>query len=186
MATRLPSSPPCLRPLAAFSSSLAAFSTGAAATHARSRHGLLHFSSDSSHQHEPRAPPSGVAPIHLSRRGRGSRGGLRLRLRHIHLVPLAGKGGLRHRSSPPGRSWLRAMLCFKCFWMFFRHVASLYFKCFSCFRCIFQLFHTDVANVDRDFSYVAIVVHVCCKSLSPIFHLFFLYTYIASVSDTCL
>ena len=41
-----------------------------------------------------------------------------------------------------------AMLCFKCFWTFFRHVASLCFKCFSCFRCMFQLFHVDVAKVD--------------------------------------
>jgi hypothetical protein len=32
------------------------------------------------------------------------------------------------------------------------------------------MFHTDVAKVDRD---VAMVVHVCCKSMSPLFHLFF-------------
>jgi hypothetical protein len=42
------------------------------------------------------------------------------------------------------------------------------------------VFYTDVAKVDwditkidRDVAYVAIVVHVCCKHLSPMFHLFF-------------
>jgi hypothetical protein len=35
-----------------------------------------------------------------------------------------------------------------------------------------QVFHTVVAKVDRDVAYVAMVVHVCCKSLSPMFHLF--------------
>jgi hypothetical protein len=122
----------------------------------RAHHGLLHCSSDSSRQHESGAPPSSATLIHLARRGRGNRGGPRLRLRHIHLVSSAGKGGLRHRSSPPDRSWPCAMLCFKCFWMFFRHVASLCFKCFGCFRCMFQLFHADVANIDRD-------IFICCN-----------------------
>jgi hypothetical protein len=36
------------------------------------------------------------------------------------------------------------------------------------------VFYTDVAKVDRDIAYVAIVVHVCCKLLFPMFHLFFL------------
>jgi hypothetical protein len=31
----------------------------------------------------------------------------------------------------------------------------------------------DVAKVDRDVLYVAMVVHVCCKSLFQMFHLFF-------------
>ena len=30
-----------------------------------------------------------------------------------------------------------------------------------------------VAKVDRDIAYVAMVVHVCCKLLFPMFHLFF-------------
>jgi hypothetical protein len=34
-----------------------------------------------------------------------------------------------------------------------------------------------VTKVDRDVAYVAIVVHVCCKHLFPMFHLFF--------SDVC-
>ena len=34
------------------------------------------------------------------------------------------------------------------------------------------MFHVDVAKVDYD---VAIVVHVCCKCLSSMFHLFFLH-----------
>jgi hypothetical protein len=50
---------------------------------------------------------------------------------------------------------------------------------------MFQLFHADVAKVDRDVAYVAIVVYVCCKRLSPMFHpVFLLYMYVASVSDT--
>jgi hypothetical protein len=31
----------------------------------------------------------------------------------------------------------------------------------------------DVAKVDRDVAYVTIVVHLCCKLLFLIFHLFF-------------
>jgi hypothetical protein len=53
------------------------------------------------------------------------------------------------------------------------HVASSHFKYFRCFRGMLQEFHTDVAKVDHDVAYVAIVVHICCKSLSPMFHLFF-------------
>jgi hypothetical protein len=41
-----------------------------------------------------------------------------------------------------------------------------------------QVFHTDVAKVDRDVAYVAMVVLVCCKSVPPMFHLFFFQTYI--------
>ena len=37
---------------------------------------------------------------------------------------------------------------------------------------MFQLFHADVAKVDRDVAYVAMVVHECCKCLSLMFHLF--------------
>ena len=67
-----------------------------------------------------------------------------------------------------------------------------------------QFFHVDVAKVDRDIAYVAMVVHVCCKRLSPMFHLFFvhvcckcfrrmslsvsyvLFVYVASVASGCL
>ena len=36
------------------------------------------------------------------------------------------------------------------------------------------MFQIDIAKVDRDFAYVAMVVHVCCKGLLPMFHLYFL------------
>jgi hypothetical protein len=36
-----------------------------------------------------------------------------------------------------------------------------------------QVFHMDVVKVDRDVAYVAMVVHLCCKHLWPMFHLFF-------------
>jgi hypothetical protein len=35
------------------------------------------------------------------------------------------------------------------------------------FRGMFQVFHTDIAKVGRD------VAYICCKRLSPMFHLFF-------------
>ena len=38
----------------------------------------------------------------------------------------------------------------------------------------------DVAKVNRDVAYIAMVVHVCCKLLFSMFHLVF-QTYIASV-----
>jgi hypothetical protein len=36
------------------------------------------------------------------------------------------------------------------------------------------VFHTDVIKVDQDAVDVTMVVHVCCKSMSLMFHLFFL------------
>ena len=42
------------------------------------------------------------------------------------------------------------------------------------------MFHMDVAKVDRDIVYVAMVVHICCKRLFPMFYLFF-QTYVARV-----
>jgi hypothetical protein len=35
------------------------------------------------------------------------------------------------------------------------------------------VFHADVASVDWDVAYVAMIVHLYCKHLSPMFHLFF-------------
>jgi hypothetical protein len=51
------------------------------------------------------------------------------------------------------------------------HVARV---CFKCFKGILQVFQMDVKKVDRNVAYVAIVVHVCCKRLFIMFHLFFL------------
>jgi hypothetical protein len=50
------------------------------------------------------------------------------------------------------------------------HVANVHFKYFRCFKDMLQMFHTDIAKVNR---YVAMVVHVCCKRLSPTFHRLF-------------
>jgi hypothetical protein len=36
-----------------------------------------------------------------------------------------------------------------------------------------QVFYMDIAKVDRDVAYVAMVVHVCCKFMFSMFHLFF-------------
>jgi hypothetical protein len=38
---------------------------------------------------------------------------------------------------------------------------------------MFQVFYIDIAKVDRGVAYVAMVVHLCCKRLFLIFHLFF-------------
>jgi hypothetical protein len=44
---------------------------------------------------------------------------------------------------------------------------------FICFRCMLQVIHMNVAKVDQDVAHVAAAVHVCCKHLFQIFHLFF-------------
>ena len=38
-----------------------------------------------------------------------------------------------------------------------------------------QVFHVDVAKVDQDVAYVAMAIHVCCKSLIQTFQLFQIY-----------
>jgi hypothetical protein len=45
---------------------------------------------------------------------------------------------------------------------------------------MFHLFYTDVAKVDQDVVYVALIIHVCCKRLFPMFYLFF-QMYVTSV-----
>jgi len=54
----------------------------------------------------------------------------------------------------------------------------------KCFTRMFQryviMFYTDVAKLDRDVAYVAMIVYVYCKLLFPNFYLFF-QTYVASV-----
>jgi hypothetical protein len=47
-----------------------------------------------------------------------------------------------------------------------------------------QVFHMDVAKVDPDVAYVAMTIHVCCKSLFQMSHLFF-QTYVACVLSGC-
>ena len=49
------------------------------------------------------------------------------------------------------------------------HVASV---CFECFRGMLQVFQMDVAKVNRDVAYVAMVVHVFRKGMLPMFHVF--------------
>jgi hypothetical protein len=60
------------------------------------------------------------------------------------------------------------------------HVLRVYFKCFRCSIDMLQVFHMDIAKVDRDVAYVAMLVDVCCKLLFPMFHLF-VETHVASV-----
>ena len=56
--------------------------------------------------------------------------------------------------------------------------------CCKCFTQMFQryvaMFYTDVVKLDRDVAYVAMVIHVYCKLLFSMFHLF-VQTYFASV-----
>jgi hypothetical protein len=63
------------------------------------------------------------------------------------------------------------------------HVANVSFKYFRCFRGTLQVFHVDVAKVDRDVTHVAMAIHICVKFMFLMFHLFQLY--VASVSSVC-
>jgi hypothetical protein len=47
------------------------------------------------------------------------------------------------------------------------YVARVCFKCFRCFRDMLQVLHIDVAKINRDIAYVAMVVHVYCKMFVP-------------------
>ena len=53
----------------------------------------------------------------------------------------------------------------------------------GCCMCMFQVFHVDVAKVDRDVAYVAMTIHVCCKRLFQLFQLF--QTDVARVLSRC-
>jgi uncharacterized CHY-type Zn-finger protein len=59
------------------------------------------------------------------------------------------------------------------------HVAKVCFNCFRCFRDMLQVFHMDIAKIDRDVAHVAMVVHAYCKRPFQI-HLLF-QIYVASV-----
>jgi hypothetical protein len=47
------------------------------------------------------------------------------------------------------------------------------FQVFQMFRGMLKLFHMNIAKVDRDVAYVTMVVHVYCKFLFSMFHLYF-------------
>jgi hypothetical protein len=66
------------------------------------------------------------------------------------------------------------------------HVANVCFKCFRYFRGILQVFYIDVAKVDRDVAYVAMVVYVCCKCLFLMFHLLFRRMLQSCLSGCCI
>jgi hypothetical protein len=60
------------------------------------------------------------------------------------------------------------------------HVASVCFKCFRRIIGMLQLFHADVAKVNRDVAYVATIVHYVASFYSQYF-IFFFAEHIASV-----
>jgi hypothetical protein len=66
------------------------------------------------------------------------------------------------------------------------YVAIICFKCFSCFRGILQGFYMDVVKVDRVVAYVAMVVHLCCKRLFSMYHLFFRHILQVCLSECCI
>jgi hypothetical protein len=45
-------------------------------------------------------------------------------------------------------------------------------KCFRSLRGMLQALYIDVARVDRDVAHVVMVIHVCFKYISQMFHLF--------------
>jgi hypothetical protein len=61
--------------------------------------------------------------------------------------------------------------------VFQRYVASDYSKCFICFRRMLQVFYLDVA-------YVAVAIHIYCKCLFQMFHLF--RSHVASRLSCCM
>jgi hypothetical protein len=85
----------------------------------------------------------------------------------LHSLPTA------HRPWPPAGGNVPVLLCVARKKGEKIHVVSSYFKCFGYFRGALQAFHMDVIKVDQDIVDVAMVVHVCCKSMSLMFHLFF-------------
>ena len=63
------------------------------------------------------------------------------------------------------------------------HVASICFKCFICLRGMLQGFRMDVAKVDRDVAYIAMVFlcvcpkcFICFRRMLQVFHLDVAYT----------
>ena len=48
-----------------------------------------------------------------------------------------------------------------------------------------QVFHLDVAKVDRNIAHVAVAIHVCFKCMFQIFHLVFLDVCLQSVLSRC-
>ena len=74
-----------------------------------------------------------------------------------------------------------AYMCndFQVFSGVFASISDACFKCFRCFGGMLQVFRMNVAKVDR-VAYVAMVVHVCCNLLFPMFHLFFKCTFVGS------
>jgi hypothetical protein len=45
------------------------------------------------------------------------------------------------------------------------HVANVSFKCFRYFKGMLQMFHMDVAKVNRDIAHVIMVVYLCFKCM---------------------
>ena len=60
------------------------------------------------------------------------------------------------------------------------NVASV---CFKCFRGMLQVFHMDVAKVDRDVAYVAKCSKACCKFSRGMLKAFV--QNVSSVLDVC-
>ena len=52
------------------------------------------------------------------------------------------------------------------------YITNVRFKSYRYFRDKLQVFHMDVATVDRDIAYVSSASEVCCKYLLKMFHLF--------------
>jgi hypothetical protein len=62
------------------------------------------------------------------------------------------------------------------------HVASVCFKCFRCFRGVLQLFHMNVAKVDRG----CCTCYICCKCFRGMLQVFQRFVQnVSSVLDVC-
>jgi hypothetical protein len=103
------------------------------------------------------APAASACPCHLARQGARS-------LTQVVLAQAA-RVGARHFAGAPVSSmhWRRALFSKQQGDIALKtHIASI---CFRCFKCMLQVFRMNVAKVDWDVAYVAMVIHVYCKRL---------------------
>jgi hypothetical protein len=61
-----------------------------------------------------------------------------------------------------------------------QHAYDILSSGFRDFISMLRVFHVDVAKVNRDVAYIAMAIHLCCKRLFQLFHLFF-QMYVANV-----
>jgi hypothetical protein len=99
------------------------------------------------------------------------------------LTTSSGAASARRGTGPGGEAlWLQRPLWLRCPTANGEEAAPR----FRCFSGTLQVFCMSVAKVDRDLANVARVVHVCCKYMFLMFHLFFRCTLQVCLSRYCI